>query len=219
MADADSTRERNKKSERATYYKKWRAANKAKLKAYGAAYYKENKDRMNAEAARRYRENPERYKARASMWMKENRKRRYEIADAHRRRNPKRYREYRKAAYERNKEQWLERSRQFRAEHPELMRQLQADWKARNPEACAYHVGLRRTRKMQATPAWADLRAIKVIYTEAARLRKETGEAWHVDHDIPLKHPLVCGLHVHTNLRVIPAIQNHEKKNKFKVAA
>ena len=31
------------------------------------------------------------------------------------------------------------------------------------------------------------------------------GEGTHIDHIIPLNHPLVCGLHTPNNVRAVPA--------------
>lgn len=67
--------------------------------------------------------------------------------------------------------------------------------------------------RIRATVPWADFVAIRAIYREAARLEEATGIEHHVDHEIPLNHPLVCGLHVHFNLRVIPAGPNMSKGN------
>ena len=75
----------------------------------------------------------------------------------------------------------------------------------------------RRARKLQATPAWADQEAIKAIYAEARRLEDVLGIPMHCDHVVPLQGELVCGLHVETNLQVIPAALNVRKSNKFKV--
>ena len=67
------------------------------------------------------------------------------------------------------------------------------------------------------TPPWADRAAILSIYREARRLTLETGVPHHVDHEVPLRGAIVSGLHVQTNLRVIPARQNIRKSNRFNV--
>lgn len=70
---------------------------------------------------------------------------------------------------------------------------------------------LRKQNMLKTIPAWADKAKTSAIYAA----RKE-GE--QVDHVIPLKGicPLtrkhvVCGLHVHTNLRIVSAKDNNSK--------
>lgn len=71
--------------------------------------------------------------------------------------------------------------------------------------------------KKQSTPLWANEFFIKEIY-DLARLRsKITGIKWQVDHIIPLRGKNVSGLHVETNLRVIPRHENLRKSNKFNI--
>jgi hypothetical protein len=67
--------------------------------------------------------------------------------------------------------------------------------------------------RIRATVPWADFVAIRAIYAEADRLTEATGVKHQVDHEIPLNHPRVCGLHVHFNLRAIPAGPNMAKSN------
>jgi hypothetical protein len=76
---------------------------------------------------------------------------------------------------------------------------------------------LNATRRRTSRVRWADEAKIAEIYSEARRQTEATGVKHVVDHIIPIKHPLVCGLHVETNLRVITQYENGRKKNKFEV--
>jgi hypothetical protein len=69
----------------------------------------------------------------------------------------------------------------------------------------------RRRREARATPKWADLKAIRLIYAKAAILTAKTGEMHVVDHIVPLDGKLVCGLHVHWNMRAIHWLENAKK--------
>lgn len=100
-------------------------------------------------------------------------------------------------------------------QNPELTAQANKRYYRQNVAQFVAHTALRRTRKLQATPEWADLAVIRKMYAEAKRLDDETGVKHHVDHIVPLKHPLVCGLHCEANLRVIPAKDNFAKNNRY----
>lgn len=65
-----------------------------------------------------------------------------------------------------------------------------------------------RATRLNATPPWADLKAIQYFYDSCP-------EGYHVDHIIPLQGKVVSGLHVQNNLRVIPATLNLKKSNKY----
>lgn len=58
----------------------------------------------------------------------------------------------------------------------------------------------------------------KFVTQEAHELRKLrnqlTGFEWHVDHSLPLKGEDICGLHIWSNLQVIPKIVNLRKGAK-----
>lgn len=73
----------------------------------------------------------------------------------------------------------------------------------------------RYVRLLSATPPWADMDAIKAVYSERDRIIAVTGEDHHVDHIIPLQGDLVCGLHVAENLQILTKAANLGKNNKF----
>lgn len=98
--------------------------------------------------------------------------------------------------------------------HNEQMRQ----YFAKNPHLRAKLSSVQRAKTLQRTPTWLtddDYWLIDEIYSLAALRSKTTGIEWHVDHIIPLRGKNVSGLHVPINLRVIPAIANLKKGNKY----
>lgn len=82
---------------------------------------------------------------------------------------------------------------------------------AQNRDKYRLRSNVRNSRVRRQTPAWADPVRTKGFYEVAARLGVE------VDHVIPLRGKLVSGLHVHTNLQLLPAEANRRKKNKYEV--
>ena len=73
----------------------------------------------------------------------------------------------------------------------------------------------RRDLRRKATPSWANKFFISEIYDLARGRTKVMGVKWQVDHIVPLKNDLVCGLHVEQNLRVVLATENRSKKNRY----
>lgn len=95
-------------------------------------------------------------------------------------------------------------------DNPDVGRDRIRRWRLANPEKVAENTLIRLRHCGDRVPAWADVDKIKEIYKEA-KLRRRLGEDVHVDHEIPLRGKRVSGLHVHTNLRVIPAHENLAK--------
>ncbi len=90
-----------------------------------------------------------------------------------------------------------------------------AAWKRAHPESRDAENLSRRLAHTNAMPDWANQFFIEEAYRLARLRTKMFGFKWHVDHIIPLRSPLVCGLHTHQNLQVIPAAVNYQKGNRL----
>lgn len=163
---------------------KYRANNAAALRAKKIAYAAANREKE---------------RQRAAAWLTANRERKLAADAAYRKSHQNELREY--------KARWsVENSAHVVAKV--------AKWRAANPGMHDANNARRRALKLRATPAWADLDAIRAIYAEAKRLQQKTGCKMHVDHIVPLVSKIVCGLHVPWNLQVLPDKDNHRKSNK-----
>jgi hypothetical protein len=91
-------------------------------------------------------------------------------------------------------------------------------WKLNNIAKVRAYTAKRRAAKIQRTPKWLsafDFWVFEEAYALAALRTKLFGFSWHVDHIIPLQGEKVSGLHVPTNIQVIPWIDNVSKANSF----
>lgn len=86
-----------------------------------------------------------------------------------------------------------------------------AMWVKRRIESGKARAACVRRRRAEGlrTPKWADRDTIIAIYKAARRAN------FHVDHIIPLRGKNVCGLHVESNLQLLPPKENLMKKNYF----
>jgi hypothetical protein len=127
----------------------------------------------------------------------------------------------RKAYYEANKEARQEYSRRYYRDNIEaiakyyqinkdVISERNSTYRSRHLSEYSAYAAKRRAVKLKATPVWANLDKIKEIY-------RNREEGYHVDHVIPLQHPLVCGLHCEFNLQYLPASENLSKSNKFDI--
>lgn len=114
----------------------------------------------------------------------------------------------RKRSPEANKDDYL----RWASRNPERVRELARASYARNIENCRRRLritaALRRANILQATPLWADLRAIQEIYGQCP-------PGYEVDHIVPLQGRNVRGLHVSWNLQYLTASENRRKSNRL----
>lgn len=151
----------------------------------GAKYYRAHVEEKSAKSRAVYEANKAARNEQIARWQKDN-------ADRVRE-NKRRYREANKQAIAAKNSEWARNNR--------------AKLQARDSK--------RRAAKLRATPVWADDFAIQEAYDLAQLRTAMFGFGWSVDHIVPLRSPLVCGLHVEHNIRVIPTVENKAKGNRY----
>jgi len=153
-----------------------------------------------------------------------------EIMKIYREENIKAVKERGALDYAKNRDAYISRSKKRYAENTEKIKKATASYQKANPEkraawnssysrankdkVCAL-TAARNARKLLATPLWVNHCAIRDVYSEAERLTTRTGIAHQVDHIVPLRSPLVCGLHWEGNLQIISAVENRKKSNRY----
>jgi hypothetical protein len=125
--------------------------------------------------------------------------------------NREQRRQYKKA----NRERLLEQKRRYYEANRERLLEQKRRYYEANPEKFAANWAKRRAAKINRTPAWADLDHIQQFYEARKAISDATGRDYHVDHEIPLQGKTVSGLHVPSNLQIIPAERNLSKNNTF----
>lgn len=130
------------------------------------------------------------------------------------------------AAEQRNRRPNLEADRQRKYYHAHRKPQIRkaAKWQRENRDhinkrhrengSSAASTARYRAAKRKQTPVWASEKVILSIYRAAARLTKQTGVQYEVDHIEPIQGRFVSGLHVECNLRVITSTENKIKGNR-----
>ena len=123
-----------------------------------------------------------------------------------------------KKQYRANAAERIAKQKLWTEANPDRTKAYKHLWKKANPGS-VHEASVRRRRvQSRQTPAWSDRARVKAYYDVCAFFNSVNGyPKYHVDHIIPLKGTLVSGLHVHSNLRVIPARENERKNNKFEV--
>jgi len=123
--------------------------------------------------------------------------------------NKDKIREQQKSYREANREKCNALSEKWRLENKERINFIRRKENTKNPlERQAIKNAYKRRLKNQ-MPPWANKEKIKSFYL-AAQEQQLT-----VDHIIPLKGDLVSGLHVETNLQLLPKVENCRKSNSF----
>lgn len=98
--------------------------------------------------------------------------------------------------------------------HPGNIKIRKSKWRKAHPDRHTANENRRRAAQLSATPGWTNHVAVGEFYALAAIKTRLTGVAYAVDHIVPLRSALVCGLHTQDNLAVILDCENARKGNR-----
>ena len=188
---------------RREYDRKWREANRERIRANAQKWRDENREHVRSEKRKWYDKNKES--------AVEYNKKRYE---AHKDKIIAQNRAYRAS----HRDAIIVKQREYYYKYKEVYKANRQKWVANNRHKVRENIRRRDAAKLQRTPKWLtsdDIWLMKEIYDLAVKREKMTGFAWHVDHIIPLQGKKVSGLHVPNNLQVIPGRDNISKGNRY----
>lgn len=179
---------------------------------YARLHYQRNKELYKSRIQQWRQENRDKYLVSSRNYYERNREKHAESSRAFCKNNP----EKRKEIYTRWRKVNIEKARAIEQAYREKNRHACNDrireWKKQNPFFRVAESASRLASELNATPAWANSTEITRIYKAAYEMR-QSGLHVHVDHIVPLRSKLVCGLHCEANLRIIPAAENLKKSN------
>ena len=184
------------------------------LKMRGYKWAKDNKEHKNALSRELYKITKPRVKASNKKWREANLEKSNATIKAYQEANKVHLYERQQIWRANNSEKVAISTKKSKEKNKESILASGKKWRSKNKYKINEFKQRRQAQKLNATPSWADFDKIRWFYAEAKRLSNETGIKHHVDHIVPLKSKLVCGLHVHTNLQVLPALENQKKSNR-----
>lgn len=96
----------------------------------------------------------------------------------------------------------------WRMDNPDKVRKSKNSWYERNVDRYRSYNAIRKSNKLKATPGWFETELVANVYKKASEFSME------VDHIVPLKSNLVCGLHCWANLQLLSQDINRSKSNR-----
>lgn len=129
--------------------------------------------------------------------------------------NPDYYKSISKNFYTKNKEKCKAQHNRWVDENKDYILSYAKVYKKDNRALATSWERVRKGITKKAMPKWANTFFIEEIYALAKLRTKLLGIDFQVDHIIPLRGALVCGLHVENNLQILTKKDNLKKSNKY----
>ncbi len=132
--------------------------------------------------------------------------------------NKDKYKKWNKASYANNIVRAKERAAAaYKNASPERLAELRKRsdeyWRT-HPAELSEKNSRARFHRTRAVVAWRNKFYVREIYSLARLRTRLLGIVHHVDHIVPVVHPLVCGLHNEFNLAVLTGKENILKSNR-----
>ena len=123
-----------------------------------------------------------------------------------------------KAYRELNRDKIKESQANYVRRHKDRVLKSSSEYRKRNLPKYNMYSSHRRACVRRAQPLWLspdDKKRMELVWGLRELKSFVTGVEYEVDHIVPLNSPVVCGLHVPWNLRVIPKSENRSKSNRI----
>lgn len=158
------------------------------VKLAGVDRYKNNRDAQHASWRKWYEANKSTHNVRVKRWQ------------------------------EANKDKVKIDAKAWNAANPEKVKAKALRYIKKHPDAYTARAVASVAKRAKRVPQWLnsdDRWMMREAYNLAKLRTKMFGFVWEVDHIIPLRGEFVSGLHVPTNLQVLPKTENRKKKNYY----
>jgi hypothetical protein len=119
-----------------------------------------------------------------------------------------------------NKDRIKKTAKNWVVNNPEKVAAKSKRWRLKNPDKVLESAVKSNLTRHRRVPSWLtkqDKLDIQKTYALAKELTAAYGFPWEFDHIAPLRGRLVSGLHVPSNLQIIPKDQNRRKRNHYAV--
>lgn len=180
-------------------YKNYSAENRADIAARMKKYISENKKAVTTQRKEYYIETRDQRIAYSQAWEEKNKERANARRAKYRIEAKDRIKESARKSKQKHRQTGIDYARHYRKTNGAKIRKFHAN---------------RRAAKLRAMVAWANMDAISKIYRQAHALSKIMKMKYEVDHIVPLRSKIVCGLHCEANLQVLTKIDNMKKGNR-----